>query len=150
MIFPRSRVPGPRALAAVVLTGAVALSVSACGGSDEEQTGGSDQEFCADYAQFSQAEFLDGVDTTDVASVLTALDTMVQDAKQIQPPGEISAAWTTVFQASEDQVQVMRGVDWSSEAAQEEYLASVEGFRSDELDAATAEVEDYVAEHCSS
>ena len=136
----------PRSLAAAVLAGAVALSVSACGA--DEQAGGSDEAFCADYEQFSQAEFLDGVDTTDVASVLTALDTMVQDAKQIQPPDEISAAWTTVFQASEDQVQVMRGVDWSSEAAQQEYFASVEGFRSDELDAATAEVEDYVAEHC--
>ena len=133
-----------------MLTGAAVFSVSACGGSDEGAAGGSDEQFCADYAQFAQAEFLDGVDTTDVASVLTALDTMVQDAKQIQPPDEISAAWTTVFQASQDQVQVMRGVDWSSEAAQEEYFASVEGFRSDELDAATAAVEDYVAEHCAS
>lgn len=136
-------------MATVVLAG-VAASLSACGDGGDEAAGGSDAQFCADYAQFSQAEFLDGVDTTDVASVLTALDTMVQDAKQIQPPDEISAAWTTVFQASEDQVQLMRGVDWSSDAAQEEYFASVQDFRSDELDAATAEVEGYVAEHCPS
>ena len=73
---------------------------------------------------------------------------MVQDAKTIVPPEEIASAWTTVFQASEDQVQVMRGVDWSSPEAQREYLASVDGFRSDELDAATAEVEGFVADRC--
>lgn len=145
MSLSRSCALRSQVLSAVVLAGTLAVSVSACGG---EQTGGPTEQFCTDYAQFSQAEFLDGVDTTDVASVLTALDTMVQDAKQIQPPDEIAAAWTTVFQASEDQVQVMRGVDWSSEAAQEEYFDSVRDFRSDELDTATAEVEDYVAEHC--
>lgn len=143
------RASRPRVVAAVVLAG-TAFSLSACGDSGDGASGGSVEQFCTDYAQFSQAEFLDGVDTTDVASVLTALDTMVQDAKQIRPPDEITAAWTTVFQASEDQVQVMRGVDWSSEAAQQEYFASVQDFRSDELDAATAEVETFVADRCPS
>ena len=66
----RPRASRPTVLASLVLAGAVALSLSACG--DDQQAGGSDEAFCADYAQFSQAEFLDGVDTTDVYEFLEA------------------------------------------------------------------------------
>lgn len=142
-----SRSPSrPGAVPALVTASLVALVVAGC--SSEGQPTGPTAQFCADYATFTQAAFLDDVDTDDVASVLTALDTMVQDAKQIRPPEEIGAAWTTVFQASQDHVQLMRGVDWSSEAAQQEYFASVQGFESAELTEATAEVEAFVAAEC--
>lgn len=138
-----------RTLLAVSTASVLLVSVAGCGDAGDRATGSTEQ-FCSDYAKFSRAEFLDGVDTTDVSSVLTALDAMVQAAKQIRPPAEIASAWTTVFEASEDQVLVMRGVDWSSEVAQKDYFDSVRGFRSDELDAATTEVESYVARSCPS
>jgi hypothetical protein len=138
----------PRTLPTLVAVSAVVLAVTGCG--SEGQPTGPTAQFCSDYATFTEAAFLEDVDTEDVASVLTALDTMVQDAKQIRPPEEIASAWTTVFQASQDHVQLMRGVDWSSESAQQEYFASVEGFESEELTAATAEVEAFVAAECPS
>lgn len=142
------RTSRPRSLPVLVAVSAVVLTVAGCGG--EGQPTGPTAQFCSDYATFTEAAFLEDVDTEDVASVLTALDTMVQDAKQIRPPEEIAAAWTTVFQASQDHVQLMRGVDWSSESAQQEYFASVQGFESEELTAATAEVEAFVTAECPS
>lgn len=140
------RTSRPRSLPALVAVSAVVLA--GCG--SEGQPTGPTAQFCSDYATFTEAAFLEDVDTQDVASVLTALDTMVQDAKQVRPPEEIASAWTTVFQASQDHVQLMRGVDWSSESAQQEYFASVEGFESAELTAATAEVETFVTAECPS
>lgn len=142
------RTSRPRTLPTLVAVAAVVLAVTGCG--SEGQPTGPTAQFCSDYATFTEAAFLEDVDTEDVASVLTALDTMVQDAKQIRPPEEIASAWTTVFQASQDHVQLMRGVDWSSERAQQEYFASVQGFESEALTAATAEVETFVTAECPS
>lgn len=140
------RTSRPRPVPALVTASVVLLVVAGCG--SEGQPTGPTAEFCTDYATFTEAAFLDGVDTDDVSSVLTALDAMVHDAQQIRPPEEIATAWTTVFQASQDHVQLMRGVDWSSETAQQEYFASVQGFESAELTEATAEVEAFVAAEC--
>lgn len=133
-----------RVTALLAVSGLAMATLGACASST-----GSTEDFCTDYDAFANGDFFANItDVTDMAQNLGAIDAMVKAAKQILPPEEIAAAWSTVFQTTEDQAVAMRGVDWSDPAEVASYVDVMEKYDNPELDQAEAEVQAFVAANC--
>lgn len=145
---------------------AALVLLTACGGSDgddaaassgssssaaetsaEESAGAADSEFCTDAAALQEQISSTFTGQSDPNTLPTVLQGAVEQIRQIEPPAELEADWTTFGDGIEQVASAAAQVDFNDQNAVAAFQQQIAGLQANFGEAFT-NVDTYLSEEC--